>query len=195
MQQDNFSPLQSIRLIDSMINKTNNKFSETGLLYLLLGWVIFTCAVGHFILLELDIVKHPEIIWSSCWLVVIFQVIYLSSKNKKEKVRIYSDEIMGYVWMSFGICLFLIGFIMGREKHFIYIYPLFLVLYGIPTFLSGIIMRFIPLKVGGITCWILSVVSVFISPDCTLLLLAAAVVIAWIIPGYLLQKKYKQQIS
>jgi hypothetical protein len=182
-------------LIDSMINKAKNQFSENGLLYLLWGWVIFVCAIGHFILLQLDIVEHPEMIWASTWLVVIFQAIYLSKKKKKDKVKTYSDEIMGYVWMSFVVCLFLVGFIMGREKLFAYMYPLFLVLYGIPTFLSGIIMRFTPLKVGGIMCWVLSVISVFILPNYTLLLLALAVVIAWIIPGYLLKKKYKQQIS
>jgi hypothetical protein len=195
MQQENFSPEQSLQLIDSMINKAKNQFSENGLLYLLWGWVIFVCAVGHFILLQLDIVEHPEMIWASTWLVVIFQAVYLSKKKKKEKVKTYSDEIMGYVWISFVVCLFLIGFILGKQKLFAYIYPLFLVLYGIPTFLSGIIMRFIPLKVGGIMCWVLSVISVFILPNYALLLLALAVVIAWIIPGYLLQQKYKQQIS
>jgi Flp pilus assembly protein TadB len=56
-------------------------------------------------------------------------------------------------------------------------------------------MRFSPLKVGGISCWALAVISVFILPAYTLLLLAAAVAIAWIVPGYLLQTKYKQQNS
>lgn len=195
MQEENFSPEQSIRLIDSMINKAKNQFSENGLLYLLWGWVIFICAVVHFVLLKLDLFKHPEIIWASCWLVVIFQIIYLSKKRKKEKVKTYSHEIMGYVWISFGICMFLVAFILGQHDLYGYMYPLFLVLYGVPTFLSGVIMRFTPLKIGGIMCWILSIVSVFILPEYTLLLLAAAVVIAWIIPGYLLQKKYKQQNS
>lgn len=195
MQQENFSPEQSLQLIDTMINKAKNQFSENGFLYLLWGWVILICALGHFMLLQLDITEHPEMIWASTWLVVIFQVIYLSKRKKKEKVKTYSDEIMAYVWISFVVCLFLVGFILGKEKLFVYMYPLFLVLYGIPTFLSGVIMRFTPLKVGGIMCWVLSVISAFILPNYTLLLLALAVVIAWIIPGYLLQKKYKQQIS
>ena len=81
MQQENFSPEQSLQLIDSMINKAKNQFSENGLLYLLWGWVIFVCAVGHFILLQLDIVEHPEMVWASTWLVVIFQAVYLSKKK------------------------------------------------------------------------------------------------------------------
>ena len=195
MQTENFSADQSLKLIDSMINKAKNQFSEKGILYLLWGWVILVCAVGHFVLLQLDIFKHPEIIWSACWLVVIFQVIYLVRIKKTATVRTYSDEIMGYVWLSFGIAMVLAGFIMGRAQLFEYMYPLFLVLYGIPTFLSGVIMRFKPLKIGGISCWVLAIISVFISSDYTLLLLAAAVAIAWIIPGYMLAAKYKRQNS
>ena len=195
MQTENFSPDQSLKLIDSMINKAKNQFSENGLLYLLWGWVILICAIGHFILIRLDIFQHPEIIWASCWFVVIFQIFYLVRIKKKEKVRTYSDEIMGFVWLSFCVAIFLAGFIMGRAELFEYMYPLFLVLYGIPTFLSGVILRFNPLKIGGLSCWALAVISVFISPDYTLLLLAAAVAIAWIIPGYMLAAKHKQQKS
>jgi hypothetical protein len=54
-------------------------------------------------------------------------------------------------------------------------------------------MQFKPLKIGGIVCWMLAVISTFISPEYGLLLLAAAMVAAWIVPGYLLRKKYNQQ--
>jgi hypothetical protein len=66
-------------------------------------------------------------------------------------------------------------------------------LYGIPTFLSGVVMQFKSLKIGGIACWILALLSAFISPVYGLLLLAAGMVAAWIIPGYLLRKKYNEQ--
>ena len=40
MQEQEFSPQQSLNLIESMINKARNRFSENGHLYLLWGWVI-----------------------------------------------------------------------------------------------------------------------------------------------------------
>lgn len=83
MQTENFSPKDSLQLIDSMINQAKNRFTENGFLYLLWGWLILICSVGHFVLLKLQLVKHPEIIWASCWLAVIFQAIYLVRKNKK----------------------------------------------------------------------------------------------------------------
>jgi hypothetical protein len=192
MQSENFSPKDSLLLIDSMINQAKNRFSENGFLYLLWGWLILFCSIGHFILLKFRLFEHPEIIWSSCWLAVIFQVIYLIKTKKKETVKTYSENIINYIWVSFGICMFVLSFILGKSNGWVNLYSLFLMLYGTPTFLSGIVMQFKPLKIGGIVCWSLAILSTFVLPLYGLLLLAAAMVAAWIVPGYMLRKKYKQ---
>jgi hypothetical protein len=70
--------------------------------------------------------------------------------------------------------------------------PLFLAIYGVPTFLSGIILRFKPLVWGGVSCWLLSVLSVIIPVEYHLLLVSAAMIVAWIVPGYLLRAKHKK---
>jgi hypothetical protein len=54
-------------------------------------------------------------------------------------------------------------------------------------------MQFKSLKVGGISCWILAAIAAFIPSKYGLLFLAAAMVVAWIIPGYQLRKKFKNQ--
>jgi len=193
MQTENFSPKDSLLLIDSMINQAKNRFSENGFLYLLWGWLILFCSIGHFVLLKLDIFQHPDMIWLSTWLAVVFQVFYLVKTKKKEVVKTYSENIINYVWISFGICMFVLSFILARTNGWESLYSLFLMLYGMPTFLSGVVMEFKPLKIGGIVCWVLAVTSTFLLPVYGLLLLAAAMIAAWIVPGYLLRKKYKQQ--
>src|SRR4051812_8364700 len=92
---------ESISIITGMINKAKNRFSENGHLYLLWGWVVFICSVAHFICLQFSLFTHPEIVWSATWIAVIYQVIFLSRRKKKEKVRTYTDEIAGFVWVSF----------------------------------------------------------------------------------------------
>ena len=87
MQSENFSPKDSLLLIDNMINQAKNRFSENGFLYLLWGWLVFFCSIAHFILLKLNLLEHPEIIWASCWLAVIFQIIYLSRQREKRKSK------------------------------------------------------------------------------------------------------------
>jgi hypothetical protein len=192
MQPDNFSAQASLQLIDQMIKQAKNRISENGFLYLLWGWLILFCSLGHFVLLQAGWFTHPEVIWSVCWLAVIFQVIYLSKKKGKRTVKTYSENIIGFVWVSFGICIFILMFILAKRQAWNNMYPLLLMLYGLPTFLSGVVMQFRPLRLGGISCWILSVISLFLLPIYGLLLLAAAMITAWIIPGYLLRKIYNQ---
>jgi hypothetical protein len=72
-------------------------------------------------------------------------------------------------------------------------YPCFLALYGMPTFLSGVILRFRPLMIGAVVCWLLAIISVAVVSLFQPLFLIPAVVAAWIIPGYLLKKKYEQE--
>ena len=193
MESENFSPKDSLQLIDSMINQAKNRFSENGFLYLLWGWLVLFCALGQFILEQLQLFKHPEMIWMSTWLALIFQIFYLRREKKKEVVKTYSEHIVNYVWVSFGICMFLLAIILGRSEGWANAYSLFLMLYGIPIFLSGVVMQFKSLKVGGISCWVLAVIAAFTPREFGLLFLAAAMVVAWIVPGYQLRKKFKNQ--
>lgn len=94
--------------------------------------------------------------------------------------------------------LFLLSFLIGNiagGDYYKHISPIMLAIYGMPIFLSGVILRFTPLILGGIGCWVLSTIAPIVQYDYQLLLVPAAMLIAWIIPGYLLRKKYKSQIA
>ena len=187
-----FSTNDRIALIEEMINKAKSNFSDDSFLYLLWGWVIFICSVGHFILLKTGLLKYPEYIWVLTWIAVLVQIFYIFKVNKKKRIKTYTDEIIGYLWMSFGFTMFFITIILGYTSNWVALYPLLLFLYGTPTFLSGVIIKFMPLKIGGISCWILAFVAKFTPNIYILLLLALAVIAAWIIPGYLLKIKFKK---
>lgn len=196
MPEERFSPEQSLQLIGAMINKAKGRFSENGHLYLLWGWAVLVCSITQFILMKYVKWENHYLVWLSMWLVLIYQAIYLSRRKKKEKVRTYTDEIIAVVWITFVVLMFLFGFLFGSllgGEYYRFINPGFLTLYGMPTVLSGTILRFRALIIGGVSCWLLAILSVFIPYDYQLLLLAVAVVCAWIIPGYLLRKRFKNQ--
>ncbi|MBC7651769.1 MAG: hypothetical protein H7101_08470 [Deinococcales bacterium] len=197
----NFSPEQSLALIESMIQKAQNKFAENGHLYLLWGWVVFICGVLQFVLLHFFQYQDHYRVWMITWLVVIYQIIYLNKKQKQKTITTYYDEVIGYVWISFVTAMFLIGFAITSassifSKYYLLFTPCIIVLYGIPVFLSGILLRFKPLTYGAIGCWILSFVAsrslVLLHYDYQLLFIPTAMLVAWIIPGYLMRKKFLQ---
>jgi hypothetical protein len=197
MNEENFDPKQSLLLIESMINRAKDKFAEDGSMYLLWGWVVFVCSLTQFVLLHFYKYPYHYIVWFASWIIVIYQVVYIRKKIKRRRVRTYTGYILGYVWLTFVIVIFLLAFLIGRlteGDYYIHISPILLTIYGIPIFLSGIILRFRPLIVGGIGCWVLSIVAMLIENyDYQFLLIPLAMIIAWIIPGYLLRAKYKLQ--
>ncbi len=184
---------ESLSIITGMINKAQNRFNETGTLYLLWGWVIFICCACQFIMQYFLNYENAYRVWFLTWLAVIYQIIYLVRKQRKATVKTYTDDIVGYVWMAFGICMFIVCFILLKQKAFTSINPVILVMYSIPTFLSGKILKFPPLAIGGYCCAALAMASPFIPFEFHQLLIAAAVVLAWIIPGYLLRAKFKKE--
>ncbi|MEP6615225.1 MAG: hypothetical protein ABJA57_01535 [Ginsengibacter sp.] len=187
------SEVESLEIITGMINQARNRISETGRLYLVWGWMIFICCLVQFILLYFFNNHQAYYIWYITWLGLVYQVYYIVKKKKRQNVRTYSDELIGFVWLTFVICSFIIVYILIKNQAMTAINPCVLVLYGIPTFLSGIILKFKALSTGGLICWLLAVVAMFTSYEFQLLLLSLAVACAWIIPGYLLRSRFKKQ--
>ncbi|HVZ97731.1 MAG TPA: hypothetical protein VG847_12705 [Chitinophagaceae bacterium] len=182
---------ESMELTTSMINKAKNNFGERGLLYLIWGWVILFCCLVSFAGNYFFNFDKINFIWLVVYLVIIFQGFYIRKKRSSALTRTYTGEINGYVWLVFVVSLILMIFICNVAKQYVLIDPLLLVLYGMPTFLSGIIMKFKPLIIGGIGCWVLAALSPFINEQFSVLLIAAAVIVAWLIPGYLLKQKFE----
>jgi len=195
--ENDFSPQQSLALIESMINRAKDKFAEDGSMYLFWGWLVFTCSLFQFILLH--ILEYPKhyLVWLATLPAFVYQFFYIRKKRKQQTVTTYTDYIIGYIWLTFCVVMLLIGFLIGfltGGDYYYHIIPLLLAVYGVPVFLTGIIVRFRPLVTGGIACWVLCIASTFIKNyDYQFLMLPAAMLAAWIIPGYRLRAKYKSQ--
>ena len=192
---EQFSPQESFAVIQQMIDTAKNQFSENGHLYLLWGWIVLLCSTSQFLLLTVFHYQYHYMVWMLTWVAFIYQMYYLIREKRREKVKTYTDRIIGFVWISFFILMVLFGGLFGSvlgDSYYKMISPGFLALYGMPTFLSGIILRFKPLVVVGISCWILSIISLYVPYDYQLLLVPAAMIVAWIIPGYLMRAKYKK---
>jgi hypothetical protein len=191
MKEEQLSHEESFQVIQRMINLAKNSISENGHLYLFWGWVIFACSLLHFIVLQFNLMDHSERIWMLSWAGILYQAYYMIRTKKKERVKSYTSEIAGYIWLAFAPTVIIISLHIAKN-HAWYIFSAIIpVLYATPTFLSGVVFRFKPLMAGGIACWLLSIASLFVPLQYHLLLLAIAVFVAWIIPGYILKKQFQ----
>ncbi len=181
---------ESLALIESMINKAKNNFSESGTLFLVWGFVILICSVLHFVTTCFFDYENGGYVWGLTWLATIFQIFYLRKKVRKQKVKSYSDDIIKYIWITFFVVMVIMVFILIWQKSYISIIPAILVLYGIPTLFTGLLFKFRPLVIGGICCWLLALACTFTHWHFQLLYIGAAGIAAWIIPGIYLRKKF-----
>lgn len=102
---------------------------------------------------------------------------------------------MGYLWsgmaVSFFVLSFIINFLQTDKNGWLYCYPFFILMYGLGTFVSGKILQFRPLVVGGIINWILACIAVFFDFDYQMLFAAAAILTSYLIPGYMIKSVRK----
>jgi len=188
-------PMQQLQLINSMINRAKDRFSENGHLYLMWGWTILVCALSSYILEVVFKFQYATYVWVLPWVMLAYQFLYLAKKRKPKQVVTYTGELMKYVWFVFLVLIVLMLAVIFRYDHAPHqINSIILVLYGMPTFLIGKILRFKPLITGALSCWLLAVLSLFIPFQYHMLLVAAGVVMGWIIPGYLLKNRYNKQL-
>jgi hypothetical protein len=193
---DNLSGAESLAIIEQMIKKAKNQFSEDGSLYLLWGWVILLCSLGHFVLDQFNLYDRPWDIWGVTWVVALYMLVYLRKKERKKVVRTYTEELLGKVWFAFVIMMVVSFTIVMRyiPEFYKYNFQFVLLCYGMPTFLSGFFLRFRPLVWGGVACWVLAVTAGEVNYHYHPLFVAVAVVLAWIVPGYILKARAQSQL-
>ena len=84
----------------------------------------------------------------------------------------------------------LFGFIFS-QIGWEHCYPFYMLMYAMGTFVTGRALKFPPLVWGAIASWILAVVATFTSYETNMLLTSLAILLSYIIPGYLLRIKYR----
>jgi len=195
MEKNNLTPEQSFQVIHQMIQEAKKEMSDNGFLYLLWGWLVFIAAIGNYIMLQLDII-YSFISWPILMpLGGIISMIYGITQRKKNSKRTKTlvDYVLGYTWIAFGICL-LVTLLISSKIGWEITYPFIMLLYGIGTFISGGVMKFKPLIIGGIICWVGGSVAFFVGFEYQLLILIGVIIGSYIVPGHILKSQYQKNV-
>jgi hypothetical protein len=195
MEEKQLSGEESLQLITKMISQAKNYYYESGMGCLLWGFTNLIC----FTLAYLgDTVKGFHLPFNPFYLMGITFILqfYFDSKEKKYKQTVtFKDDICQYVWIIFGVSVLILTIAGGFANIGYIVLPLLLLLFGIPTIITGLINKFPPFIIGGIVCWIFCIIALFYKTDFTYLLVAMGAGIAWIIPGFILRARFYKNIA
>jgi hypothetical protein len=190
-----FNEQDSIRVITEMIENSKAKIKDNSFFYLLWGWLVLIASITNFVLLKMG---YYDIAWVP-WPILMFGGGIVSGvagyrMGKKAKAKTMFDTTMAYLWSGFVITLFIILFVAASGNISWQVSNVLIIaLYGLGTFVSGGILRFKPLIIGGVLSWAIAIATIFIPEIYSLLMVALSIIVAYLIPGYMLKSKEKNQ--
>ena len=165
--------------------------SDNSIYFLVWGWLTFFACTGQFILKNIIHYEKHYLVWMVVFIGIFFSIIQGRKEEKISRVKTYIDDSIKQLWTGMAASFFVLGMILTKLGWGTAIFPFFIMMYGLGTFVSGSIIRFRPLIIGGILAWALAISSTFASYDYQMLFGAAAILVSYIIPAYMLRFKNK----
>jgi len=181
---------ESLQIIQQMIHAAKQDLSDNSFDFLFWGWLVLAAALGNYGLLLVGYAR-PWLPWALMPLGSVVVLVYHYRQEKRRTVHTPVNDFLGFFWSGMGVMLVIVlGY--GEVHGWVKAYPFLIALYGMGTFVSGGALRFRPLVYGGAACWLLATAAFLVPFQTQLLLLIAAVIVAYIIPGHLLKARFRR---
>lgn len=183
------NPLESLRIMEAMVAQAKRTFSRMGFYFIVWGVLLTAAMAVTYLLQDQAAWARHGLPWGIAGVLGgVASAIHGARQKDADAAQNPMDRIVQWVWVSFVVALLLVitGFaVNGRDPG-----PVITILTGIPTFLTGRILRFKPLLIGGLLFWVVGLSMHFTQDDRMLALLyCVAMVAGYIVPGILLKRQ------
>jgi hypothetical protein len=192
MENVNLTPEESFSIINKAIANFKLNFRETAKVFLLWGWVLAIASLSNFIILKILYNREATIglislyNWAAYILIGFIIMLFMGHKtNKDKKVFSYLESYFKNLWSVTAASFFIATLLCIKME----INPpaIMLLIAGIATTTSGLLIKYRPLIIGGMTFFIFSLAATFVSNEYISLIVFAAIICGYLIPGYLLK--------
>ena len=178
---------ESLRVISDMISKTRVSVTQASFHLLLWGWLIFACSLSEFLLWKYAGWADSWYVWFAVIAGVVASFAYGFAKGKRERIFTYGTKIYVWTWIAFFWASVIFFIVFPLETGDVAKYMLLMA--GIPLLISGVVLNFRPMMLGAAAFWLLALVAHFGGDTVSGLAMPAAMIIGYLIPGYLLRKR------
>lgn len=192
MENINLTPEESFSIINKAIANFKLNFRETAKVFLLWGWVLAIASLSNFIILKILYIREASLgllslfNWAAYILIGFVIMLFMEHKiNKDKKVFSYIESYFKNLWSVTAASFFIATLLCIKME----INPpaIMLLIAGIATTTSGLLIKYWPLITGGMTFFIFSLAATFVSNEYISLIVFAAIICGYLIPGYLLK--------
>lgn len=195
MQEKQIDEKESLELISRMIRNTQNHLDgNEGVPFLVWGYTVVLTAIAVWLAVSFT----QNYYWHFLWFAIpVFGSVHMMifNKRKPQSVKTYIDKAIGYVWMVLGIACVLFAVITFFVQ--INILSIILMLVGVGCAITGLIIKYIPVTIGGFVSLALSVLLLLLqqSFDVWMFIFIAAFIATYVIPGHCLRWKARKSVK
>ena len=216
------SEQESLALITNMIQRAKSSYHDSGASLLLWGTVVTIASFVSYLRETLHFSIGFDI-WLILLVAIIPQVFISIKERKQRQFKSHTDIALNAVWLTYAITLFGLTLyqnivpgittelIKGEGwmmmKHYIDdskpdeilrpfvpgIFSIYLLVFALPTLITGIVKKFKPMIIGAVIAYILFIMSCFTPLKYDMLFGAIVAMACWFIPGIIVRKRYNRQ--
>lgn len=193
------APEQSLKFINQMIQASQQKIRNDGMLFIIWGWTMFLQYLLSFIKTRMvttyqagEVIQYAGPVMVG--IAVIYTIYYIA--RQRRRVQTYIGISLRYVWITMFISLVLLNLIQFNVLHTINFelqHPVFMVVIAFAIVVSGGILRYPLLVAGGVIFGLMAYLCSYLSLQNQILVEAIAWLIAFIIPGHILFARRNKQ--
>jgi hypothetical protein len=201
MEKDNLTPDESFDVINKAIANFKINYKESSKVFLLWGWILTITSISNFIISKILSRWEAHELKAGNWelsglfilgnwvlfIVIGFIIMYFMVRkmNKNKKVFSHIDKFIDNLWWVTAPSFFIATFICIRLE--IAPPPLMMLIAGIATTTTGLVIKFKPLIFGGMSFFISSIATTYVTNEYLALVVSAAIICGYLIPGYFLK--------
>ncbi len=160
--------------------------------------------------------------WFLVLFALIPQIFISVREMKEKVVRTHTGRALDIVWTIFGVSIFAAIFYMYLAPHMLMKFmeedgrilfskviatgeisdyrltfvpspgSLFLLLYALPTIITGVVQKFWPMIIGAIITYLFFIISLYTRNPIDQLLMGVSGLVNWLIPGLILRNNYRK---
>lgn len=190
MENRKLEAAESLALIGRMIENTRSRMvRNAGRPLLVWGYatVLTTLVVWS------TVVYFQDPRWNYLWILLPLLGWLLMRLTRGEKpegeVRTFVDRVIANVWMVMGLSAWFVSMLSLFSPIRLPILMIILLMMGMGTAITGLIIRFTPAVAGGVAAIVIAPVSIIVPDMWQPLLFIAGFVVMMIVPGHILNHK------
>jgi hypothetical protein len=188
-----------LSVIKKIMEDSKSIVCNNGWHYIFWGLVVSAALIANYIIALMNI---PQNYAGFMWFVTMIgaaigSMIWGRRKEKQSKVKTFAGRLLGSLWFAGGISMFMFGFVgtISGAYNAIFICPIISTVLGVTYFASGEIQQLKWQKALSFGWWAGAILLFFFPSVHTLLIFAVMLILFQTIPGIILNKRYKKELS